>query len=181
MKGICTRALTAASVAALLVGFGCSGNQTAAKAPMNRTVKVTKTTITETPPAVVVVPVAVESCSVPAESHAFFAFAKYDLNKLDEPELADIAYCLTQGPLRQATVTLTGHADPKGSGPFNMKLGTERADTVAKYLEDHGVDSSRITVKSDGKAGASSDPADWPYDRRVDIVVSSSSMRGITQ
>lgn len=175
MKGIATRALTAASVAVMMVGLGCHKTHTTA---MSRTVKVTKTTVVEKPAPV---KVAMEACSVPGESHAFFAYDSYALNKLDEPELADIAYCLSQGPLKDATITLIGHCDPRGGVPFNEKLGMERANEVAHYLEAHGVESSRITVKSVGKAGASMDKADWPYDRRVDIEVTSKGMRGISQ
>ncbi len=35
-------------------------------------------------------------------------------------------------------VTLTGHADERGTDELNMNLSKERLDTVAKYLKDGG-------------------------------------------
>jgi outer membrane protein OmpA-like peptidoglycan-associated protein len=35
-------------------------------------------------------------------------------------------------------ISLTGHADERGSGPFNMDLSRERLDTVARYLREGG-------------------------------------------
>lgn len=175
MKGMGLRALVAASAATMFLGLACGSSN--ANMPQTKTVKVSKTVVTRPP----VTPVAVNTCTVPAESHAFFAFDSAALNSLDQPELADMAKCLTQGPLQQATITITGHCDPRGGVPFNQQLGMQRANAVAQLLQDAGVDASRITVKSDGKAGASTKEADWPYDRRVDIQVSSSSMNGIKQ
>jgi outer membrane protein OmpA-like peptidoglycan-associated protein len=37
-----------------------------------------------------------------------------------------------------AEVTLTGHADERGSNEFNMELSRERLETVAKFLKDGG-------------------------------------------
>jgi len=175
MKGIGLRAL-AASAATMFLVLACSSST--ASMPQTKTVKVSKTVVTQPPP---VTPVAVSVCAVPADNHAFFAYDSSSLNSLDEPDLTDMAKCLSQGPLQQATITITGHCDPRGGVPFNEQLGMQRANTVAKLLQDGGVDASRITVKSDGKAGASTKEADWPYDRRVDIQISSPSMNGINQ
>ena len=156
---------------ALVGAVGCGNSH--AKAPEAETrVEVSRTVVQTPPPTrVVVIPVVLSTCSVPAESHASFEFSSDEISKLDEPELTDIAACLTHGPLEAATIQLVGHTDPRGSQAFNKQLGMSRAEHVAKFLEAHGVDKSRISVSSMGKEGAAKAKKDWPGDRRVDISV----------
>ena len=45
------------------------------------------------------------------------------------------AYLLSQ---RLQTVTLSGHADERGSQPYNMELSRQRLHTVERYLRDQG-------------------------------------------
>lgn len=165
------KALTVLVGGAMVTAVGCSN--TPAKTPETTTrVEISKT-IVETPPptTVYVIPVVLSTCSVPAESHASFEFSSVAIDKLDEPELTDIASCLTHGPLQAATVQLVGHTDPRGSKAFNEQLGMNRAEHVAKFLEAHGVASSRISVSSKGKEDAAAAKKDWPGDRRVDISI----------
>lgn len=49
-------------------------------------------------------------------------------------------------------VVLTGHADRIGSEDYNQQLSEERAQAVADYLAQKGVDSSRITAEGKGKS-----------------------------
>jgi OOP family OmpA-OmpF porin len=49
-------------------------------------------------------------------------------------------------------VVLTGHADRIGSDEYNQQLSEERAQAVADYLAQKGVDSSRITAEGKGKS-----------------------------
>ena len=49
-------------------------------------------------------------------------------------------------------VVLTGHADRIGSEEYNQQLSEERAQAVADYLAQKGVDSSRITAEGKGKS-----------------------------
>ncbi len=174
-------ALTLAFLAATSVaGLSCAKHQQA-KAPAPQPVAMTAPVveeeeetiyIAEVPlPAPEVQPVLVETCSVPEQSDVFFAYDSADLTAVDTPQLSDIASCLTTGALAGTTITLVGHADPRGGVEFNQKLGMSRAEMTAKYLEKLGVDPSRITVKSMGKTGANPDPKEWAHDRRVDILI----------
>lgn len=43
---------------------------------------------------------------------------------------------------------MTGHTDVRGSAEFNLKLSRERADAVASYLRQNGVE---IVVDTAGK------------------------------
>ena len=49
-------------------------------------------------------------------------------------------------------VVLTGHADRIGSEDYNQQLSEERAQAVADYLAQKGVDSSRLQVEGKGKS-----------------------------
>jgi len=48
-------------------------------------------------------------------------------------------------------VTLEGNADERGSENYNMALGTNRAEAVAKSLEAYGVPASQLKFVSLGK------------------------------
>src|SRR5215470_15843045 len=61
----------------------------------------------------------------------------YDSNQLsssDRDILAQVATCLTTGPLKGRSIQLVGRADPRGETEYNMSLGGSRATTVMKYL-----------------------------------------------
>jgi len=49
-------------------------------------------------------------------------------------------------------VVLTGHADRIGSEEYNQQLSEERAQAVADYLAQRGVDSGHITAEGKGKS-----------------------------
>jgi len=49
-------------------------------------------------------------------------------------------------------VVLVGHADRIGSEDYNQELSEQRAQAVADYLTQKGVDSSRVQVEGKGKA-----------------------------
>jgi outer membrane protein OmpA-like peptidoglycan-associated protein len=46
-----------------------------------------------------------------------------------------------------ATVEVVAYASPEGNTDANQKLSQERADAVAKYLQDKGVNVTRIVAK----------------------------------
>jgi len=65
-----------------------------------------------------------------------------------------------------------GHTDKTGSADLNMKLSTQRADAVKKYLEGKGVSGDRISTKGHGP----NDPLidgdsenEYQYNRRVEF------------
>ncbi|MDP9002462.1 MAG: OmpA family protein, partial [Myxococcota bacterium] len=63
-------------------------------------------------------------------------------------------------------------ADPRGSASHNMELGARRAASAAGYLQQKGIDGSRIEQTSRGALDAAGiDEASWASDRRVDIVI----------
>lgn len=68
-----------------------------------------------------------------------------------------------------ASITVEGHADPKGNPDDNMALGQRRAELVRDYLVSAGVDASRIEVVSFGDTKLKYGPTDG-RNRRVAIV-----------
>jgi outer membrane protein OmpA-like peptidoglycan-associated protein len=86
-----------------------------------------------------------------------------------EDKLSDLARCLNEGPLEGDPITITGHADPRGTDEYNRSLGLDRANAVAQELVARGVDASRFDTYSLGEFLASEHPEDWDTDRRVVI------------
>jgi peptidoglycan-associated lipoprotein len=99
-----------------------------------------------------------------------FDFDKSSLSGNDRDIAAQIATCLTSGPLKGKNVYLVGRADPRGTETHNMSLGQQRADAFKDYLVALGIDSSRISDSSRGALDAQGTSEEsWRRDRRVDI------------
>jgi len=83
-----------------------------------------------------------------------------------------LASCFTTGPMKGHTMSLVGHADPRGETEYNFGLGQRRAGEIENYLHLRGVGDSRVSTSSRGELDATgSDEAGWAEDRRVDIVL----------
>ncbi len=73
-------------------------------------------------------------------------------------------------------ITLIGHTDDRGTDAFNLNLSQKRAETVAKYLINHGI---KFTITPIGKGKSNppviSDPSKysqeeiWAIQRRVEL------------
>lgn len=93
-----------------------------------------------------------------------------------------------------ATLTVVGHADVRGSSPYNEALSQRRADRVKDYLVSQGISADKIQTRAEGKERQlensdvsqlqEQDPAkpeNWmmkrvrntwlAYNRRVDIIL----------
>ncbi|VAW47226.1 OmpA/MotB [hydrothermal vent metagenome] len=51
----------------------------------------------------------------------------------------------------QYHIELIGHTDKEGTEEFNQKLSENRAEEVAKYFNNHGIDSLRVFTKGVGE------------------------------
>ena len=49
------------------------------------------------------------------------------------------------------SITVEGHCDERGTREYNIALGERRADSVKKFLANHGIDTNRIDTISYGK------------------------------
>lgn len=111
------------------------------------------------------------ACKI-TEDKAFFAFDSAKIEGRTVPVLIQVANCFLTGPLAGKSMTLIGHADPRGEEEYNMLLGESRAEQVAKYLEQNGMSKSRLSETSRGAMDAEgTDENTWARDRRVDVLL----------
>lgn len=67
-------------------------------------------------------------------------------SEVDETKIASIVSALKE---TSGSIILTGTTSPEGKETYNKKLSSERAESVKKALVANGIDSSRISIKSD--------------------------------
>jgi peptidoglycan-associated lipoprotein len=75
---------------------------------------------------------------------------------------------------RNVYVEIQGHTDATGPKDYNYKLGEERAESVRRYLNEHGVALNRLATISygpDAPVAANTDRAGRQQNRRVVLIV----------
>lgn len=78
----------------------------------------------------------------------------FDLDESNiKPEFADVLEGAADA-LREsdASVTIEGHCDERGSDEYNLALGERRANAVRSYLYNLGVPNSQMSIVSYGEA-----------------------------
>jgi OOP family OmpA-OmpF porin len=78
-----------------------------------------------------------------------FEYNKATIMADSDALLQQIAKVLTDHP-EIKKISIEGHTDNKGNGPFNMTLSQKRAEAVVQWLIAHGVDKSRLASKGFG-------------------------------
>ncbi|MEK6780265.1 MAG: OmpA family protein [Bacteroidota bacterium] len=78
----------------------------------------------------------------------FFEFDRYDLQGKSITELEKMVRFLTENP--QIKIEISGHTDNDGLPAYNIKLSQNRAQAVANYLTQHGIDIKRMIQKGYG-------------------------------
>ena len=154
----------------MLVAVGCRAREKEDRAPAvgNKPVEGAPATLTIT--RVDIDTRLAGMCGIPA-SQVFFDFDATKLDAAAKERLDNVARCATDGPAQGKQLRVVGRADPRGEEAYNKQLGMGRADAVAKYLADQGVKQARTETISKGEAAAAEDPAKWPLDRRVTIML----------
>jgi peptidoglycan-associated lipoprotein len=69
---------------------------------------------------------------------------------------------------------ISGHADERGSDEYNLALGNRRAAAAKRYLENKGIDASRMEVVSYGEErplNPGHDEDAWAQNRRDEFLV----------
>lgn len=82
-------------------------------------------------------------------SMIFFDFDRSDIRPDDATNLDRKAAILQANPSTRMRVA--GHADERGSDEYNLALGSRRAASAKRYLENKGVDGGRIETVSYGE------------------------------
>lgn len=78
-------------------------------------------------------------------------------------------------------VELDGYTDDRGSDSYNQHLSERRAQAVVAYLQEHGVDASRLAARGCGEARPLADNATdegREQNRRVELRVTQSASSG---
>jgi len=86
--------------------------------------------------------------------------------------LSDIAASIQQYP--NTVVRVEGHTDSTGSASYNQDLSVNRAQSVASYLAQQGVSSSRLQAVGYGESrpiATNSTPQGRAQNRRVEILI----------
>jgi outer membrane protein OmpA-like peptidoglycan-associated protein len=102
-----------------------------------------------------------------------FETGKYELRGATPQNLDKLAAFLTRYESR--TIQIEGHTDSVGSDSSNVILSQQRAESVQRYLVQHGVNSSRIVTSGRGEVSpvASNDsPTGRQQNRRVEVIIS---------
>ncbi len=137
-------------------------------------------------PRVVTPPPAPAAQKFTLAADALFDFDKSSLKLEGMKKLDELAAAL-RGK-QHDTIVATGHTDRIGSVSYNQSLSERRAESVKKYLQDKGLDVSRINAVGKGKTQPLTKSTDCrgpkmtratmraclQVDRRVEIEVSGS-------
>ena len=78
-----------------------------------------------------------------------FDYRQATLTPVGEDAVRDLIRAVQEQ--QPAKIVVVGHTDPRGGEEYNVKLSHDRADAVAKFMHDNGVD---VTIESSG-VGAS--------------------------
>ncbi len=89
-----------------------------------------------------------QAIKVTFESGILFATGKSNLSESSKSALSKFAASLKETP--ETDVTIYGHTDNTGTREVNVKLSNERAASVASFLNNNGVATTRMTTE--GKA-----------------------------
>jgi outer membrane protein OmpA-like peptidoglycan-associated protein len=81
-----------------------------------------------------------------------FDLGSDQLSAQAKENLTEFARALQDPALASTSFNVDGHTDARGSDAFNKTLSERRAATVVQYLEQLGVDSSRLRAAGHGEA-----------------------------
>jgi len=117
-------------------------------------------------------PVVYKAPDVVMQEDIYFDFDKSTLTPAAQDNLLRKAEWLRENA--DATVTIEGHCDERGTNEYNLALGDRRAESAKAFLTDLGIDPSRLTTISYGEER----PVDprhmeeaWAKNRRDHFVV----------
>ena len=79
-----------------------------------------------------------------------FKFDSADIEPESTTSLEDVAAGLRDNP--RVRVEVSGHSDDQGDPGYNQRLSERRAESVATWLSQHGVERARIVTRGYGKS-----------------------------
>ena len=94
----------------------------------------------------------------------YFDFDSARIKKSSEPSLKMILDFLKANP--KAEFEIIGHTDLNGTVEYNQDLSEKRADSVRKWLVNHGIDEARLSTSGAGKSRPVVSKRGKPYDEQ---------------
>ena len=110
------------------------------------------------------------SKAIMANAVVYFDFDQYTLSSKSIQTLRSIAQVMEDN--KDLEITVSGHADERGTREYNLALGQRRGEAVRDYLLLNGISKNRITVKSYGEEYPlvkASNESSWAKNRRAEI------------
>ena len=81
--------------------------------------------------------------------NVFYEFDKATLTDASCEALDRLTSMLKENP--NITIELAAHCDYRGNDAYNLRLSQRRAESVVKYLTEHGIEPDRLTAKGYGE------------------------------
>lgn len=110
------------------------------------------------------------SKAIMANAVVYFDFDQFTLSSKSIQTLRSIAKVMEDN--KDLEITVSGHADERGTREYNLALGQRRGEAVRDYLLLNGISKNRITVKSYGEEYPlvkGSNESSWAKNRRAEI------------
>ena len=110
------------------------------------------------------------SKAIMANAVVYFDFDQYTLSSKSIQTLRSIAQVMEDN--KDLEITVSGHADERGTREYNLALGQRRGEAVRDYLLLNGISKNRITVKSYGEEYPlvkGSNESSWAKNRKAEI------------
>ena len=111
-----------------------------------------------------------DTMAVFANATVYFEFDKSNLTSKSIQTLKSAVNALNENS--SIMITLSGHADERGTREYNLALGQRRAEAVSDYFVLNGISTDRISVKSYGEERPvefGQDEKSYSKNRRVEI------------
>ena len=90
-----------------------------------------------------------ETKAILANATVYFEFDSFKLSSKSIQTLRSAVTAMKENS--SIKITISGHADERGTREYNLALGQRRAESVRDYLAVNGVSKSRVSVKSYGE------------------------------
>ncbi len=116
------------------------------------------------------VPLDYESRAIFTNATVYFEFDNYNLTSKSIQTLKSAVNAMKDNI--SIKITISGHADERGTREYNLALGQRRAESVKDYFALNGIDTSRIGIKSYGeekRVMIGSDERSHARNRRAEI------------
>jgi outer membrane protein OmpA-like peptidoglycan-associated protein len=113
-----------------------------------------------------------EAIVIKFKEQVLFAYDRSDLNANAKTSLDKLRTTLLKYP--ETNITIIGHTDSKGTKQYNQTLSETRANTVANYTSQNGIDKNRLTAIGKGETDpiATNDTEEGSAsNRRVEFVI----------